>query len=396
MLAGMRRAPLQSLPPGSVLAKPILGDKGQVLLTAGTELTDRYVRTLLDRGTHAVNVEAEGTDDIEIQDVISDALRATATNTVYKVYEAVESGGGHLKGKSPNEIHAALRSGDFQRRAGHLVPTAQVVSVVDEILNEVMDVDLLTGMAAIKSYDNYTFAHSVEMATAAIVVGRKLRLDRGSLRRLARGCLLHDIGKIFIADQILNKQGSLTADEQKLMRLHPLYGFDLLQAAQPEDVLINHVALQHHERQDGKGYPRGLTGNNKVERARFGNEGKILLIAEIASIADVYDALASKRPYRDALAPEAVVDIMTGMAGSALNAELLEVFLAAVPVFPVGMTVRVSQGKHEGFLGVVAKINRRTLDRPVVRILQDPKGQRVSAFEIDLSQDRLTRVESVL
>src|SRR5262249_39577146 len=162
------------------------------------------------------------------------------------------------------------------------VPIDAVLTVVDDIFNEVMDADLLTGMAAIKSYDNYTFAHSVEMATAAIVVGRKLRLDRGSLKRLARGCLLHDIGKIFVSDAILNKQGQLNEEEMKAMRMHPVFGFELLQAVQPNDVLINHVALQHHEKQDGTGYPRGLTGTNRVERPKFGNEGRILLIAEIA------------------------------------------------------------------------------------------------------------------
>jgi putative nucleotidyltransferase with HDIG domain len=268
--------------------------------------------------------------------------------------------------------------------------------VVDEIMNEVMDVDLLTGMAAIKSYDNYTFAHSVEMATAAIVVGRKLRMDRGSLKRLARGCLLHDIGKIFVDDEILNKHGPLSGAEQKVMQAHPVFGFDLLQAVQPQDVLVNHVALQHHERQDGRGYPRGLNGTNRVERPRFGNEGRILLIAEIAAVADVYDALASERPYRAALAPETVVETLEAMAGTYLNKELLDVFLSTVPVFPVGMTVRVSAGMMVGYRGVVAKVNRRALDRPTVRLTRDASGERIKPIDLDLAREAELTIESVL
>jgi putative nucleotidyltransferase with HDIG domain len=392
----MRRASIKSLPPGSTLAKPILNDRGGVLLTAGTELTDRYVRHLIERGTGAVMVEDPDTDDIEIPDVISDSLRSTATHTVYKVFEAVDTAASHLKGKSPSEIAASLRSKEFQATAQRLVPVDALLSVVDEILNEVMDAELLTGMAAIKSYDNYTFAHSVEMATAAIMIGRKLRLDRGSLKRLARGCLLHDIGKIFVADSILNKQGKLNDEEQKLMRLHPIFGFELLTSVQPNDVLINHVALQHHERQDGTGYPRGLSGTNRVDRPKFGNEGRILLIAEIAAVADVYDALASDRPYRGALAPETVIEIMRGMAGTVLNRELFDIFLSTVPVFPVGMTIRVTAGQQRGYRGVVARVNRRHLDRPVIRILRDFADQRVQPFEIDLVQAEDVQIESVL
>src|SRR5205809_541970 len=104
----MRRASIKSLPPGSTLAKPILNDRGGILLTAGTELTDRYVRHLIERGTGAVTVEDPDTDDIEIPDVISDSLRSTATSTVYKVFEAMDTAAAPLKGKSPAEIAAAL------------------------------------------------------------------------------------------------------------------------------------------------------------------------------------------------------------------------------------------------------------------------------------------------
>jgi putative nucleotidyltransferase with HDIG domain len=392
----MRRARLQSLAKGTVLAKPILNERGGVLLTAGTELTDRYVRHLLDRGTHQVTVEDPDTDDIEIPDLISDALRATATHTVYKVYEAMDSAAAQLKGMAPREIQGAIRSRDFKSHAGHLIPTDALISVVDEIMSEVMDVDLLTGMAAIKSYDNYTFAHSVEMATAALVVGRKMRLDRGSLRRLARGCLLHDIGKIFVNDAILNKQGPLTPEERAVMRNHPTLGFELLQVVQPNDVLINQVALQHHERQDGEGYPRGLSGYNRIQRPPFGNEGKILLIAEIAAVADVYDALASDRPYRASLTPETVLETMRSMGATALNQEVLDLFCSAVPVYPVGITVRVTNGRWIGHRGVVAKVNRHALDRPVVRILRSPKDTRVEPFDLDLSVETKLRIVSVL
>lgn len=379
-----------------MLAKPILNERGGILLTAGTELTDRYVRHLLDRGTHAIAIEDADTDDIDIPDIISDSLRATATNTVFRVYEAIGSAAAQLKGLNAPEIASRVRSNEFRQQAGHMVPTAAVVAVVDDIINEVMDVDLLTGMAAIKSYDNYTFAHSVEMATAALVIGRRLHLDRGSLKRLARGCLLHDIGKIFIDDAVLNKQGKLDDEEMVLMRSHPTLGFELLQAVQPNDVIINHVALQHHERQDGKGYPRGLVGNNRVERPPFGNEGRILLMAEVAAIADVYDALATDRPYRPALAPEVVLDTMRRMATTSLNQELMTLFTSLVPSYPIGMTIRVTAGRWIDHTGVVARINRSAIERPIVRILRDAADEKVGPFDLDLHHDRSIQIASIL
>jgi HD-GYP domain-containing protein (c-di-GMP phosphodiesterase class II) len=119
-------------------------------------------------------------------------------------------------------------------------------------------------------------------------------------------------------------------------------------------------------------------------------------MAEIASIADVYDALASERPYRGALAPEKVVEIMRGMAGTSLNRELFDVFLSSVPVFPVGMTVRVTSGGRRGYRGVIARVNRHALDRPVVRVIRDFADQRITPFEIDLSKEEDVQIESVL
>src|SRR5690349_17772679 len=137
----MRRASLREVASGAVLAKPILNERGAILLTAGTELTDRYIRHLLERGTGAITIEDPETDDIEIADLVSGPLRATAVQTVYKVFEAVDSATAHLKGLAPAQIAAKLRSPDFKRRGASLIPLDAVLSVVDEIMSEVMDVE---------------------------------------------------------------------------------------------------------------------------------------------------------------------------------------------------------------------------------------------------------------
>ena len=113
----------------------------------------------------------------------------------------------------------------------------------------------------------------------------------------------------------------------------------------------------------------------------------MLLIAEIAAVADVYDALSSDRPYRAGLGSEEIVVKLRELSGTRLNQEVVNHFLAILPVYPVGVEVRVTQGKLKDFRGVVARINSRAMDRPVIRILYDDRHRRVSAFEVDLLRE---------
>src|SRR5207248_9711826 len=109
-----------------------------------------------------------------------------------------------------------------------------------------------------------------------------------------------------------------------------------------DEFLANHVAYQHHEKQDGSGYPRGMRGVNRIARDVVRGD-RMLLIAEIAAVADVYDALSSDRPYRPGMTPEQIVETIRQMAGPHLNREIVQQVLAILPVFPVGLEVRITQ-----------------------------------------------------
>jgi HD-GYP domain-containing protein (c-di-GMP phosphodiesterase class II) len=251
----------------------------------------------------------------------------------------------------------------------------------------VLDSATLSGMTALKTHDNYTFCHSVDVTITAIMLGKKLYFDRPALRQLALGCLLHDTGKMFIEPAILNKPGKLTPAEFELIKKHPTLGYQLLRSIQKNEFLANHVAYQHHERQDGSGYPRGLRGVNRVARDAVRGD-RILLIAEIAAVADVYDAMSSDRPYRPGMSAEQIVEQMRQMAGPHLNREIVQHFLSILPVYPVGLEVRITQGRLKGYRGVVARIHPRAMDRPVVRILYDDRENRVHAFDYDLLKEK--------
>ena len=122
----------------------------------------------------------------------------------------------------------------------------------------------------------------------SIIIAKRLFLDKDKLRQIAIGEFLHDIGKIFIDEKIINKPGKLTAEEYEKVKQHTTYGYELLKDIANMGESSKHIAYQHHERQDGKGYPRGLRGNNKINSGNinYTEQDKFIMIAEIAAIAD--------------------------------------------------------------------------------------------------------------
>lgn len=383
----MHRAATDHLTPGLTLAKTIYTEKGDVLLARGAVLTARYIQALVQRGYQSVFVMDGVADDIEPLGLISDQLRASAVANVRSVFgllrhatktarDQTAESGAHALGETPIEIGSAVER-----------ELAGMVSLAESILDEVMDQDALAGMASLKEHDNYTFEHSVEVAVYGVMLGRRVGLSRKMLRDVALGCLLHDIGKQYVDQRILNKPGRLDEAEFAAIMEHPLLGYELVRQMPIESPLPAHIVLQHHERQDGQGYPNKLFGNNRVARSdqeRFDTR-RIGLMAEIAAIADVYSALASDRPYRAALPPDQIFSIMRQEAGQHLNTELLRAFVTFVQHFPVGTHVRVVGGVYAGSVGVVCRVSPGAPSRPCVRLMFDPTGRGLGqGHEIDM------------
>lgn len=161
----------------------------------------------------------------------------------------------------------------------------------------------------------WTAGHSERVTHLAIAIGRELQLESAQLDQLFRGGMVHDIGKLAIPTRILDKRGTLTAAERRIVERHPGAGFDLLSPlAEFADVLP--IVRSHHERPDGRGYPDRLAGD------------EIPWLARVLAVADVYDALTSDRPYRAGMDRETALGLMMAGSGSWLDAVVLEAFLA--------------------------------------------------------------------
>jgi putative nucleotidyltransferase with HDIG domain len=246
-----------------------------------------------------------------------------------------------------------------------------VALVVDQIVEEEQ---LLLGMTAIRDYDEYTYHHSVNVSILSVALGQRLGLDRKMLTDLGMIALFHDIGKINVPNEILNKPESFNDEEWKIIRKHPFWGAKaLLNLRKTDEFSIKSaiVAFEHHLNYDLSGYP-------KIRR-RF----KLDLFSRIISMADWYDAITSARVYtRTPLSPEKTLAVMLENSGTRLDPLLLKFFINMVGIFPIGTIVMLNTNE----LGFVSGTNQLFLKRPKITIIIDSDGYRVAGTMVDLTE----------
>jgi HD-GYP domain-containing protein (c-di-GMP phosphodiesterase class II) len=229
--------------------------------------------------------------------------------------------------------------------------------------------DALSWLARMKKKDNYIHDHSIASCVWAIVFGKHLGLEKNVLQVLGLGALLMDVGKTQLPTELLIKKEDLSAEEKLLLRKHVEYGLAIAQKVEGVDSRVIEIIASHHERYNGTGYPRGLKGN------------EIPVFARIASIVDAYDAMTTYRPYAQAISTYEAMRKLNDLAGVEFQAEMVEQFVQAVGVFPVGTLVELSTGE----VGVVIAQNRTRRLRPQVMLLTDEEKQTRRNFKtIDL------------
>lgn len=243
-----------------------------------------------------------------------------------------------------------VMEGVFNRaRLGRAVRVAEVEHVVSDITETIeRSPRALLSVTRLKNKDEYTYLHSVAVCTLMVNVSRHLGHDEAVVRDMGLAGLLHDIGKMGIPEEVLNKPGRLTDDEFALVRSHPEHGYQLLLEADDMVDAALDVCRHHHEKMDGTGYPFGLTGDQLTVAARLG------------AICDVYDALTSDRIYKEAWTPSEAVSAMWSWDGH-FDRALLFAFMQSIAVFPPGMLVQLRSNR----LGVVLDNGKRA-SRPRV------------------------------
>ena len=240
-------------------------------------------------------------------------------------------------------------------------------NISDTILNDVLKKDGVgLNLDELKVSDEYTFKHSVDVAAGSIILAKYLGLGADNIRDIGTAGVLHDIGKIMIPNEILNKNGKLTDKEFAVIKNHPVYGYQMLSKNQSIAEPIRRAVLYHHEKFCGGGYPSGLKGN------------EIPLYARVLSVIDVFDALVTERPYHKAYSVADTLEIMYTMYAQ-FDAEVFQAFLKSLIVYPIGSVITLSNGVQ----AQVIKTNKGYPLRPVVKDIK-------TGEELDLSRDYLS------
>ena len=366
----MRLVPTARVKDGAELGKDVLVARadGIPLLRRGARITAAYRDRLVLAGIHAVYIVDDASEGIEPEQIISEETRALATRTVASTYQSVQQ---------------AMATG----RAVSEATIEALSDIVARILAEIESTGgVALALADLASADAYTLQHSIDVAALGLLLGQRYFRQHGWLdyqgnRRFTRmdermtqlglGLILHDIGKLAVPTEILNKPGKLDSHEWAIMQAHPRLGVELLSGGEWTP-LVKAIVLRHHERWNGSGYPDRKVGDEIHEMAR------------IAAIADVYDAITSQRPYAPARPASAGVRVIAEGAGTLFDGDMVEVFTSLVAPFPPGVEVELADGRH----GVVVSVPERNLDRPLVRLLDGPDPQ----AEIDLATHPAVRI----
>jgi putative nucleotidyltransferase with HDIG domain len=238
-------------------------------------------------------------------------------------------------------------------RMGNAINLDEMVSLVEELNQSIKrNPSALISLSRLKDADSYTYLHSVAVCILMIALGRQLGLKDSLLTQAGIAGLLHDIGKVFIPDEVLNKAGKLTDEEFNIVKTHPQKGWELLKKTSDVSDWVLDVCRHHHERVDGMGYPDKLSGE------------ALTLFARMGAVCDVYDAITSNRCYKKGWEPAESIRKMAEWRNGHFDEVIFHAFVKTVGIYPTGTLLKLKSGR----LGVVTDQTKNSLVKPIVTV----------------------------
>ncbi|MCR5650644.1 MAG: response regulator [Lachnospiraceae bacterium] len=324
----MRFVAVDDLEPGMKLGRKIINRNVVSMLQKGVVLNEMTIARLKINGYLGAYIVDDISEDIEIGETISEQ---TFEEGVTAVEEA---------------------------------DVGSIIEVAKQMVADISKLDRISvDMLDLRSFDDYTYHHSVNVAVYAVAVAAKMELPEEKIQEVAVAALCHDLGKTKIDPAIINKKGRLDDDEFEEIRRHPKYSYDMLYDNELVSSSVRQAVICHHENENGSGYPNG--------KESF----EIPLSAKIIHAVDVYDALTSRRAYKEPYAPVDALEYITGGKGILFDPRVVEVMMTVIPAYPPGMDVILSNGER-----AVVSAHTTLALRPVIKLHGTGK-------EIDLSKD---------
>jgi len=269
-------------------------------------------------------------------------------------------------------------------RMGKALEIEEATVLVDEI-NQSMErnPNALLSLARLKTANEYTYLHSVAVCMLMVALGRQMGLQGEQLRQAGVAGLLHDVGKMAVPNEVLEKPGKLTDEEFSIMRSHPRRGWEILKSCYQVQESALDVCLHHHERMDGQGYPEKLSGD------------QLTLFARMGAVCDVYDAISSERCYKKAWSPSESIHKMASWKDGHFDEKVFHAFVKTIGIYPNGTLVKLKSGR----LGVILEQSKKSLTAPIIKVFFSTRANAYIQAEIlDLSKgaDSIVNIEDPL
>ncbi len=329
--------PVEKLKPGMVLARDLYGvdsfTSRLVMLRAGQTLTISHITKMISLDIQGVYIQ-ESAETVAPK-VVNTELKQEVLTQVKEIFDISEKTSEYLYAENIQHANDAL----------------------EKLINTIVNTEhLYVDLASLRMYDDCTYNHSLGVTVLAIAIGKSLRISRKNLSELAMAALLHDIGKMQVPVDIIQKPAKLSKEEFSLVKEHPEKGYKTLSQKNLVSELVLSGIVSHHERVDGNGYPNKTSGKD------------IPLFGRIIACADVYDALTAQRPYRTSSKPTDAIEYIMGSSGRQFDRGVVRGFLRCISPYPVGSCVQLSNGD----VAVVAEQNEANPLRPIVFLMDDP------------------------
>ncbi len=338
----MKRVKTSDLKAGMILASDVYNYQDQLILPAGIALTEKAIKKLSFYSIFFVRVEDPEMPDIPVQKTEESYSQRVRHSDEFKRYkEAFEHNVGLMK---------VLMTEFLEEEPTEEAVNAVVNNAIQMLEDKQADSNVFDMLHNMREYDDITYAHSLNVALICNVLAKWLGMTEKE-QKLAFTCgILHDIGKLMVPEEVVQKQGKLTKEEYDQMKMHPIEGYNHIRNLDIEEH-IKKTILMHHERYDGSGYPIGIKGDEIDKYAR------------ICAIADVYEATTSARKYRGASSPFQVVEIFEKEGLQKYDTHMIMTFLEKIVDNYMLNRVRLSNGE----VGEIIYINKNNLSRPIIK-----------------------------
>ena len=333
----MRLKSLEHVEVGDVLAKPVYDNKCQLLLSKDSLLTQNYIDRLIVADIQCVYVDDELSEGLEAISVVSDELKIKSVSVVKNVFKDL------AERKNTNYIVKSVE---------------QIGSIIDEMMSVIYDnPGTLYCMTELMGTDMYTYHHCAEVAILSMLVAKNMNMNENFIRKIGIGAILHDVGKMQISGDVLNKAETLTLDEIMIIREHVRNGYELLKDNLNISPISRQVVLLHHEKLNGAGYPYKMQGD------------QIPVHVRIVTLCDIFNAISSNRAYRTRVSADEALEIIRAEAVYELDRNIYYHLLKVINIYPPGTMVQLSNGE----IAIVIKENPEAQTRPIVQIVRNKK-----------------------